>query len=74
MCISSSIYNFKIYSFSVKKKETPVPKGYKEHYAFEDSSDDDSQDPRKVKNICFLCKVCLKFSFFALCNIDTSFN
>ncbi|CAB3231335.1 unnamed protein product [Arctia plantaginis] len=32
---------------TVKKKETPVPKGYKEHYAFEDSSDD-SQDPRKA--------------------------
>ncbi|XP_026324321.1 tetratricopeptide repeat protein 14 homolog isoform X2 [Hyposmocoma kahamanoa] len=30
----------------VKKKETPAPKGYKERYAFEDSSDD-SQDPPK---------------------------
>lgn len=31
----------------VKKKETSAPKGYKERYAFEDSSDD-SQDPPKV--------------------------
>lgn len=66
MCISSSIYNFKIYSFSVKKKETPVPKGYKEHYAFEDSSDDDSQDPRKVKIIFFCFKYVLKIFFCAL--------
>ncbi|CAH2988515.1 unnamed protein product [Chilo suppressalis] len=29
----------------VKKKETPVPKGYRERYAFEDSSDD-SQDTK----------------------------
>ncbi|CAH0749186.1 unnamed protein product [Diatraea saccharalis] len=29
----------------VKKKETPVPKGYRERYAFEDSSDD-SQDAK----------------------------
>ncbi|XP_075992008.1 uncharacterized protein LOC142987248 isoform X5 [Anticarsia gemmatalis] len=28
---------------SVKKKEPPVPKGYKEHYAFEDSSDDSQE-------------------------------
>ncbi|XP_022815231.1 tetratricopeptide repeat protein 14 homolog isoform X5 [Spodoptera litura] len=28
----------------VKKKETPVPKGYKEHYAFEDSSDDSQEN------------------------------
>ncbi|XP_075992009.1 uncharacterized protein LOC142987248 isoform X6 [Anticarsia gemmatalis] len=33
---------------SVKKKEPPVPKGYKEHYAFEDSSDD-SQEHAKVR-------------------------
>lgn len=37
-----------IYVNRVKKKETPVPKGYKEHYAFEDSSDD-SQDNTKVR-------------------------
>ncbi|XP_022815228.1 tetratricopeptide repeat protein 14 homolog isoform X2 [Spodoptera litura] len=29
---------------TVKKKETPVPKGYKEHYAFEDSSDDSQEN------------------------------
>ncbi|XP_068621590.1 tetratricopeptide repeat protein 14 homolog isoform X4 [Battus philenor] len=31
---------------TVKKKDTPVQKGYKERYAFEDSSDD-SQEPTK---------------------------
>ncbi|XP_063891386.1 tetratricopeptide repeat protein 14 homolog isoform X2 [Helicoverpa armigera] len=31
---------------TVKKKETPVPKGYKEHYAFEDSSDDSQENPK----------------------------
>ncbi|XP_045776538.1 tetratricopeptide repeat protein 14 isoform X1 [Maniola jurtina] len=30
----------------VKKKETPVPKGYKERYAFEDSSDDSQDHPK----------------------------
>ncbi|XP_023947463.1 tetratricopeptide repeat protein 14 isoform X2 [Bicyclus anynana] len=29
-----------------KKKETPVPKGYKERYAFEDSSDDSQEHPK----------------------------
>lgn len=41
--------SFKINKYyRVKKKETPVPKGYKEHYAFEDSSDD-SQENNKVR-------------------------